>query len=105
MNRLLYEPIPSVRSVDPEVPRELDEVCAKALTRDLDKRFATAAEFSDALENAARALDWLGSHREVATCIADVLGAISPNGAPICAPGSRTRSAGAWRRLRSRAAI
>jgi eukaryotic-like serine/threonine-protein kinase len=74
LNRLLYEPIPSVRSVDPEVPRELDEVCAKALTRDLDKRFATAAEFSDALENAARALDWLGSHREVASCIADVLG-------------------------------
>ena len=74
LNRLLYEPIPSVRSVDPEVPRELDEICAKALTRDLDKRFATAAAFSDALEDAARALDWLGSHREVASCIADVLG-------------------------------
>ena len=74
LNRLLYEPIPSLRSVDPEVPRELDEVCAKALARDLDERFATAAEFSDALENAARALEWLGSHREVAACIADVLG-------------------------------
>jgi serine/threonine-protein kinase len=74
LNRLLYEPIPSLRSVDPEVPRELDEICAKALTRDLDKRFATAAEFSDALEEAARELDWLGSHREVATCVADVLG-------------------------------
>ncbi len=74
LNRLLYEPIPSLRSVDPEVPRELDEICAKALARDLDQRFATAAEFSDALENAARALEWLGSHREVAACIADVLG-------------------------------
>ncbi len=74
LNRLLYEPIPSLRSVDPEVPRELDEVCAKALARDLDQRFATAAEFSDALENAARGLEWLGSHREVAACIADVLG-------------------------------
>jgi eukaryotic-like serine/threonine-protein kinase len=74
LNRLLYEPIPTVRSVDPEVPRELDEICAKALARDLDKRFATAAEFSDALENAARELDWLGSHREVAACMADVLG-------------------------------
>ncbi len=74
LNRLLYEPIPSLRSVDPEIPREIDEICAKALNRDLDERFATAAEFSDALEDAARALDWLGSHREVAACMADVLG-------------------------------
>jgi len=74
LDRLLYEPIPSIRSVDPEIPRELDEICAKALTRDLDKRYATAADFSDALENAARELDCLGSHREVAACVADVLG-------------------------------
>jgi serine/threonine protein kinase len=74
LNRLLYEPIPSLRSVDPTIPRELDEICSKALTRDLDQRFATAAEFSDALENAGRALDVLGSHREVASSIADVLG-------------------------------
>jgi eukaryotic-like serine/threonine-protein kinase len=74
LNRLLYEPIPTLRSVDPEIPRELDEICDRALTRDLDRRYATAAEFSDALENAARALDWLGSHREVAACVADVLG-------------------------------
>jgi serine/threonine protein kinase len=73
LNRLLYEPIPSVRSVDPGIPRELDEIVAKALTRDLDKRYATAAEFSDALEEAARSLDLLASHREVAACIADVL--------------------------------
>jgi serine/threonine-protein kinase len=74
LNRLLYEPIPSIRSVRPEVPRELDEICARALARDLDKRFATAADFADALESAARELDWLGSHREVAACISDVLG-------------------------------
>jgi hypothetical protein len=74
LNRLLYEPIPTVRSVDPTIPRELDAVCAKALTRDLDKRFATAADFSDALESAARAVEQLGSHREVAACVVDVLG-------------------------------
>jgi serine/threonine-protein kinase len=74
LNRLLYEPIPPLRSVVPDVPREIDEICAKALARDLDQRFATAAAFSDALEDAARALDWLGSHREVAACIHDVLG-------------------------------
>jgi serine/threonine-protein kinase len=74
LNRLLYEPIPSVRSVEPSIPREIDEVVAKALTRDLDKRYATAADFSDALEDAARSLDLLGTHREVAACITDVLG-------------------------------
>ncbi len=74
LNRLLYEPIPSLRSVNPEIPRALDEICARALERDLDKRFATAAAFSDALEDTARSLDCLGSHREVAACMADVLG-------------------------------
>jgi serine/threonine protein kinase len=75
LNRLLYEPIASLRSMDSTIPRELDAVCAKALMRDLDKRFATAADFADALENAARSVDLLGSHREVAACVSDVLGA------------------------------
>jgi hypothetical protein len=75
LNRLLYEPIPSIVDANPAVPRELDVVCAKALTRDLSHRYATAADFSDALETAARSIDCLASHREVAACIADVLGA------------------------------
>ena len=74
LNRLLYEPIPALDRVDPAIPRELAEVCAKALTRDLSKRYSTAADFSDALETTARSLDVLGSHRDVAACIADVLG-------------------------------
>ena len=73
MNRLLYEPIPSLRSVDPS-SREIEAICAKALTRDPDKRYATAAEFADALEHAARLYDFLGTHREVAACVSDVLG-------------------------------
>ena len=75
LNRLLYEPIPPVVDVNPAVPRELDVVCATALTRDLSHRYATAADFSDALETAARSIDCLASHREVSACIADVLGA------------------------------
>lgn len=74
LNRLLYEPIPDVDRVNPAIPRELADVCARALMRDLSKRYATAADFSDALETAARSLDLLGSHREVAACVADVLG-------------------------------
>jgi serine/threonine-protein kinase len=74
LNRLLYEPIPSLETVNPSVPRELAEVCARALLRDLSKRYANAADFADALENAARSIDALASHREVAACLADVLG-------------------------------
>jgi serine/threonine protein kinase len=74
LNRVLYEPIPTPRGTDPDIPPEIDDVCMKALTRDPDSRYLTAAEFADALERAARALDLLGSHREVAACVNDILG-------------------------------
>jgi len=75
LNRVLYEPIPTPRGTDPDIAPEIDDVCMKALTRDPDTRYATAAEFADALEKTARALDLLGSHREVAACVNDILGA------------------------------
>jgi tRNA A-37 threonylcarbamoyl transferase component Bud32 len=74
LNRLLYEPIPSLRSVAPTASREIDAVCMRALERDLERRFATAAEFSEALESAASAAGLLGTHRDVSECIAEVLG-------------------------------
>ena len=74
LNRLLYEKIPSLRSVAPTASREIDAVCMRALERDLERRFATAAEFSEALERAARSAGLLGTHRDVSECIADVLG-------------------------------
>jgi len=74
LNRLLYDPIPLLRSVVPTVPAEIEAVCMKALTRDPDKRFATAAEFADALEQAARPYDLVGGKREVSSTVDTVLG-------------------------------
>ncbi|MCC6646331.1 MAG: serine/threonine protein kinase [Polyangiaceae bacterium] len=71
LNRLLFEPIPRLSSVTPEVPRALDDVLAKALNREVDARFSTAAEFADALERAAGSVSTV---RDVAAYVKGVLG-------------------------------
>jgi serine/threonine-protein kinase len=47
---------PSLRSIDPSLPRELDNVIARSLAKHQDDRFATAAQMSAALEYAAQRL-------------------------------------------------
>ena len=74
LNRVLYEPIPSVRAANPEIPPTLEQIVMKALERDPAARYATAAEYGDALENATRELGLLGSHKEVAAHLQSVLG-------------------------------
>ncbi len=44
-------PIASARSVNPDVPPRLDEICAKALAVSPEDRFRTAAEMADELED------------------------------------------------------
>ena len=53
LRRLLSEPIPRLKHVARDIPPALDAVCQKALQRDPDARFASAAEFAEALEEAA----------------------------------------------------
>jgi serine/threonine protein kinase len=74
LNRVLHEAIPPVRSVAAMVPAALEAVVAKALERDRSKRYATAAEFADALERASRVVGALGTHKDVATHLEAVLG-------------------------------
>lgn len=57
--------------VEPDVPPELEAVVMTALEKDPDRRFATAAEFRDALESAARATGILATHAEVAAMVAE----------------------------------
>jgi serine/threonine protein kinase len=74
LNRVLYEPIARPSSVRPDVPKALEDICMKALSRDVDERFATAQDFGDELEKAARALGSVGSVRDVAECLQEVIG-------------------------------
>jgi len=53
LQRVLSGTIPSPCDEVPSVPVEVADVCLKALERDPDRRFATCAQFADALERAA----------------------------------------------------
>jgi eukaryotic-like serine/threonine-protein kinase len=74
LNRLLYEPIPSLQSANPSVHPELEAVAMKALEREPDARFSTCSEMADALEKAARTADVSGVHRDVSTHLDAVIG-------------------------------
>lgn len=60
------------REVAPDLPAAIAEVTAKALERDPARRFASAAEMSDALERAARDCGAAASAKEVGALVADL---------------------------------
>jgi serine/threonine-protein kinase len=74
LNRVLYDPIAPPSSVRPDVPKALEDICMKALSRDVDQRFPTAQAFGDELEKVARGLGSVGSVRDVADCLQEVIG-------------------------------
>jgi eukaryotic-like serine/threonine-protein kinase len=81
LTRVLIDPIPRLATAMPSIPKAFDDVCARALERDPDKRFRTVAEFADAVERAARegALSTpndlgVASPREVAAYVSAALG-------------------------------
>jgi serine/threonine-protein kinase len=74
LNKVLNEPIPLLESVLPEVPPALQMIVSRALERDRNARYPTAAEFADALETVARAAGVLGTNKEVAAYVEAMLG-------------------------------
>ncbi len=77
LSRVVSGPIPSVRSYVPDMPAALDEVCRRALHRDRNRRFRTAAEMAEALERAADAEGFAGvaSPRELGKFVETSMGA------------------------------
>ncbi|MBL8743336.1 MAG: protein kinase [Myxococcales bacterium] len=55
LQKILAGPEGSPRQINPHIPASIDAVCMQALARDKNARFATAADFADALERAAQA--------------------------------------------------
>jgi serine/threonine protein kinase len=75
LNRVLYDPIRPPSAARADVPPALEAVCMKALEREPDARYATAQEFADDLEKAATSLACMGSVRDVAKMLDQVVGA------------------------------
>ncbi len=69
LNQLLFEPIPRLREHAPTLPSMLEGAVMKALERDPSARYATAAQFAEALERATRMLGGAANHRLVASFI------------------------------------
>jgi serine/threonine-protein kinase len=66
--------IPTLRQIGAQVPQALDEVVMRALSRDLDTRYATALVFAQAIERAAGA-EQVGIYRDVARLMEAMFGA------------------------------
>jgi serine/threonine-protein kinase len=73
LRNLLEKPIPRLREVSPGYPQALEDVCARALNRDRDERFDTAAEFAEELEKAAEGLG-IATPKQVSAYVKDVAG-------------------------------
>ena len=74
LNRVLFEPIPRLLEVAPQVHPALDAIVMRALDRDPQKRFASAAVLADELEKQARSIQAIASVREVAEYVQKVIG-------------------------------
>ncbi|MBI5531219.1 MAG: serine/threonine protein kinase [Deltaproteobacteria bacterium] len=75
LNRLLFEPIPTMVETDPTVEPELSAVCERALQREIEQRFESCSQFQDALESAASKSCGIASPREVAAFVETIAGA------------------------------
>ena len=74
LSRVMNEPVPNLSAIASDVPDPVTAVISRALQRHPDRRFASCAEFADALEAAASRYRLLASSRELAGYVAEVIG-------------------------------
>jgi hypothetical protein len=73
LQEVLTSEIPALHQVGAQVPQVLDDVVARALSRDLETRYATASDFAAAIEGAAGS--GIGTPEDVARLMEAVFGA------------------------------
>jgi serine/threonine protein kinase len=74
LSRVMTEPVPPLSVIVPGLSLQLSNVVMRALERDPNKRFATCAQFGDALEAAAVGKERIATPRELAAYVTEVLG-------------------------------
>jgi serine/threonine-protein kinase len=74
LRNLLVHPIPGLKEFVPEIPEALDRAVMKALARDPDERYATAAEMAESLEQAGGSIG-IASARAVGAFVREISGA------------------------------
>ncbi len=74
LSRVMTEPVTPLTAMVPGFSKELSDVVLRALDRSPDQRFATCAQFADALETAAIPREGIATPRELAAYVTEVLG-------------------------------
>jgi serine/threonine protein kinase len=74
LSRVMSEPVPPLTEIVPGLSPELSGVVMRALDRSPDQRFASCAQFADALEAAATGREGIATPRELAAYVSEVLG-------------------------------
>ncbi len=72
LQEVISGPIPSLRRIGAPIPQALDDTILRGLSRDLETRYKTAAEFADALQHAAGGRPNIATPAEVA-CLVEAL--------------------------------
>jgi len=72
LQEVISGPIPSLRRIGAPIPQALDDTILRGLSRDLDTRYKTAAEFADALQRASGGRPNIATPAEVA-CLVEAL--------------------------------
>lgn len=74
LQEVVSAPIPSLRRIGAPIPQALDDTILRGLSRDLDTRYKTAAEFADALQRAAGGRPNIATPAEISSLVEALFG-------------------------------
>jgi serine/threonine-protein kinase len=74
LQEVVSAPIPSLRRIGVPIPQALDDTILRGLSRDLETRYKTAAEFADALQHASGGRANIATPAEVASLVEALFG-------------------------------